>query len=68
MSDLVGNPEDRFSRVGAHIRTGKPWWQIISVQLKIKPPKNVWKNKEQQIENILVSSTIADTAELPIIL
>ena len=30
MSDLVGNPEDRFSRVAAHIEADYQYWVHIS--------------------------------------
>ena len=39
MSDLVGNPEDRFSRVAAHIE-GKDIWHYVVI-LESGNPKNL---------------------------
>ena len=33
MSDLVGNPEDRFSRVAAHVLQLYPIWQTLLPRL-----------------------------------
>ena len=42
MSDLVGNPEDRFSRVEAHLIPGKPLRRSEPAQEKlfVKPSKH----------------------------
>ena len=46
MSDLVGNPEDRFSRVAAHIKVG---YKGVHFTRQCYPD-DVWANKTDHIK------------------
>ena len=58
MSDLVGNPEDRFSRVTAHIKqeevntsTGTSHLRMNYENLSIQDTENFFQQKKKNNEN-----------------
>ena len=42
MSELVGSPEDRFSRVAAQMVSSNPEWMCISSEFNFKMKRN-WR-------------------------
>ena len=64
MSDLVGNPEDRFSRVEAHLDSsnGKLVKQNSSNESLARTPSRIYKiSSEKKILEGLLKEEIIDT-------
>ena len=54
MSDLVGNPEDRFSRVAAHFTAADPRRAVVSNMHKVVDYENTPMQYTENTENVLV--------------